>query len=90
MGDNTMTIATIENFDNVLDVMASLLLDDCLTDEQKEFFSHVLDNECMTIYVINDERIVIADSIGGGVIENMTADEFLKASLEYWKEWGNN
>ena len=90
MGDNTITIATIENFDNVLDVMASLLLDDCLTDDQKEFFSHVLDFHGLTIYIINDERVVVADSIGGGVIENMTADEFLKASLEYWKEWGNN
>ena len=84
-----MTIATIESFDNVLDVMASLLLDDCLTDEQKEFFSHVLDFQALTIYVINDERIIVADSIGGGVIENMTADEFMKASVEYWKEWGN-
>ena len=55
--------------------------DAALTDEQEEYLQYVDDYESVTFYVINDDTVLICDSISGDVIGDPVCLEEFKQNM---------
>lgn len=60
---------------------------EALSDDEKTAVSHVDDFENIEYFVINESKVIAADSLSGDVIQEFnTIDEFTAATMAYIRE----
>ena len=78
----------MKNIQIFTDVSELLLYLCCeLTEEEKEFFSHILDFEPMDLLLIDDETVIARDTCNGDVFATNTAKEFIEYSYDYYNHY---
>ena len=73
----------IERFDNPAAIFENY--DYPMNEEQADYFNHVWDYESTCAYVINDDFVIVCDSITGQKINDLeTLTEFYFSSMDYY------
>lgn len=76
----------IQTFKNAADIIAEFMPEviEALTDEEKTALRHVDDFECLVYFVIDERKVIVADSINGDVIQEFkNLVKFLGETLAY-------
>lgn len=79
----------MKNIQIFTDVSELLLYLDCdLTEEQEEFFSHILDFESMDMLLIDNETVVTRDTLNGDVLDVRKTEDYIWYAIGYWVDAG--